>query len=224
MKRHFAAKRDKSEPAIVKSLRFLKGVSYTFINMTGVPDLLLGYAGRNYLIEVKTPGRWTLTPDQLRWHGDWKGEIAIAETIEDVVAALNYSGSHVLEYEYKNFIVVLMLLSLPEYAALQAKVFSQVWQKVDLTTFDEILLIQWTDIPRTFDSDNPNKFWADFLTWCSEDGSRRIPALTADEILKIQHQWHAVQAAHRKRAAADNVLAKARFEMSKLFTELWKVR
>lgn len=45
----------------------------------GVPDLLVGYTGLNWLFELKDPdkppSKTRLTPDQLRWHEAWKGQI-----------------------------------------------------------------------------------------------------------------------------------------------------
>lgn len=67
----------------------------------GVPDLLCGgnmpcvWCRRpnrsNLLIEAKT-GNGTLTPDQERWHRDWRGQVAIARTMEE---ALKIAGIEV---------------------------------------------------------------------------------------------------------------------------------
>lgn len=39
----------------------------------GCPDLLVGWHGQNYLVEVKAT-KGTLTPDQITWHQMWKGQ------------------------------------------------------------------------------------------------------------------------------------------------------
>lgn len=57
----------------------------------GVPDLLVGFRGRTFLIEVKT-AEGTLTPDQVVWHGAWRGHKAIVRTVAEAVAALFPAG------------------------------------------------------------------------------------------------------------------------------------
>jgi hypothetical protein len=86
-----AARRDANEPDIVKAL-VAAGASITYLGAPkGVPDLLVGYEGRSYLLEVKLPlgpkggkrgggstrpcegGDGTLTQDQLDWWAEWRG-------------------------------------------------------------------------------------------------------------------------------------------------------
>lgn len=50
-----AAKRDASEPSIVKVLRALNA-SVEFLSGEDIPDLLVGYRGQTHLAECKTPG------------------------------------------------------------------------------------------------------------------------------------------------------------------------
>lgn len=56
----------------------------------GCPDLLVGFAGKTTLIEVKDsqqpPSKRQLTPDQLRWHGEWNG--GMLAVVCDVESAL----------------------------------------------------------------------------------------------------------------------------------------
>lgn len=58
----------------------------------GIADLLVGYAGRNYLIEVKDgekiPSARELTDAQKEFHGSWQGQVAIATTAAGAVAAI----------------------------------------------------------------------------------------------------------------------------------------
>lgn len=50
----------------------------------GVPDLLVGRAYKNFLIEIKTEsGR--LESTQIVWHRDWRGQVATARTIDDAL-------------------------------------------------------------------------------------------------------------------------------------------
>jgi len=58
----------------------------------GVPDLLVGFRGRNLLLEVKDgtkpPSARKLTPDQVEWHGAWKGQVIVVESVEQALAAI----------------------------------------------------------------------------------------------------------------------------------------
>ena len=62
----------------------------------GCPDLLVGHHGCNYLLEVKDgmkrPSARRLTPDQVDWHGAWRGQKAVVENVEDAIAAVGVLG------------------------------------------------------------------------------------------------------------------------------------
>ena len=88
-----AAKVDRNQREIVAALR---GVGATVQPLhavgQGCPDLLVGFRGRNILIEVKD---WqaansdrVLTDRQNDWHGGWKGQVAIVETSEAALAVV----------------------------------------------------------------------------------------------------------------------------------------
>lgn len=84
--RHQAKRRDANEAAIIEALRGA-GASVQQLNERGAPDLLVGFRGTTYLLEVKNPeakggakpggvrrkGGGYLTDDQLKWFGAWKG-------------------------------------------------------------------------------------------------------------------------------------------------------
>ena len=54
-------------------------------NGHGCPDLLVGYGGRNFLMEIKTR-RGKLNQEQLEWHGWWAGKVwVVREPIRAVV-------------------------------------------------------------------------------------------------------------------------------------------
>lgn len=78
-----AAKRDKNEKEIIEVLR-LHGASVFQLSGKGVPDLLVSYRGKNYLLEVKS-GKGKLTPDQEQFHLDWQGEIHIVRSADEAV-------------------------------------------------------------------------------------------------------------------------------------------
>lgn len=60
----------------------------------GCPDLLIGYLGKNILVEVKMPNG-TLTDAQWKWHDNWEGECYIAEyttDVKDILSGLKEVG------------------------------------------------------------------------------------------------------------------------------------
>lgn len=82
------AKRDSNEAEIVEFLR-KHGCTVDRISGTGVPDLLVGYHGKNILMEVKMPGK-KLTPAQEKWHSEWRGQKAVVENVADAIEIFNH--------------------------------------------------------------------------------------------------------------------------------------
>lgn len=81
-------KRDGNHAEIVAAL---EGAGATVLDLAavggGCPDLLVGYRGVNYLIEIKDPSQpkasTKLRPNQVEFHAGWKGEPpAVAMTAE----------------------------------------------------------------------------------------------------------------------------------------------
>lgn len=58
----------------------------------GFPDLVVGWQGRNYLIEVKdgekSPSRRKLTPAQEKLHAAWQGQINVCFSAADICATI----------------------------------------------------------------------------------------------------------------------------------------
>jgi hypothetical protein len=85
-----APRTDGNQSAIVAVLRTLPGCTVASLAgcADGIPDLLVGYRGRNYLFEVKDPAKppsgRRLTPAQVEWHTHWKGSVVIVHTAQDV--------------------------------------------------------------------------------------------------------------------------------------------
>lgn len=85
-----AAKVDANQPAIIAALRQI-GASVQPLHSVGqgCPDLLVGYRGRNILIEVKDGGRppseRRLTADQVDWHAGWRGAVTVVNSTEEAV-------------------------------------------------------------------------------------------------------------------------------------------
>ena len=57
----------------------------------GCPDILCGFAGKNYLFEIKNlEGRGAkLTPDEALFFNHWKGQAEVVTCFEDVLSLLN---------------------------------------------------------------------------------------------------------------------------------------
>ena len=91
---HRAAKVDANQTQITAVLRQMGAtVTPTHTIGNGFPDLVVGWKGVTLLVEVKDgskpPSKRKLTPDEQEWHGAWRGQVAIVETVEDAVQLLN---------------------------------------------------------------------------------------------------------------------------------------
>lgn len=86
-----AARIDANHVAIVDALRAV-GASVQTLSAKGVPDLLVGWRGRNLLLEVKDcakiPSQQRLTPDQQVWHAAWRGQVTVVNSIDSALKAL----------------------------------------------------------------------------------------------------------------------------------------
>ena len=88
-----AAKVDANQPDIVQALRQI-GATVQPIHVIGkgCPDLLVGYRGVNSLLEVKDgdkpPSARKLTPPELRWHDDWRGEVFIVKNEYEAIEVI----------------------------------------------------------------------------------------------------------------------------------------
>ena len=78
---------DDNHNSIVRDLKTIPGLDVIDLHDLGiadVPDLLLGYGGVNYLVEIKNEnGR--LSPGQVEFHRDWPGQKSVARTWDDVL-------------------------------------------------------------------------------------------------------------------------------------------
>ena len=89
-----AAKVDANQTEIVKALRQV-GASVQSLAATGkgCPDLLVGFRGKNLLLEVKDGGKVKsarkLTEDQVVWHQTWRGKVYIVESVDQALNLLN---------------------------------------------------------------------------------------------------------------------------------------
>lgn len=53
----------------------------------GCPDILVGYRGKNYLMEIKVKGK-TLRDNQQKWADDWKGAVLLVRTPTEAIEAI----------------------------------------------------------------------------------------------------------------------------------------
>ena len=93
-----AARIDANQPAIVKALRAIGcSVDITSHVGNGFPDLTVGYRKRTTLLEVKDgskpPSDRELTPDQVKWHIAWRGQVAVVTSVEEAIAAVSAEGN-----------------------------------------------------------------------------------------------------------------------------------
>ena len=82
---------DDNQSKVVKALRD-EGWTVTHLHAIGkgCPDLLVGVTRfgvkYNFLLEVKDANKsWKLTPDQVIWHYNWKGQVDVATSPEQAV-------------------------------------------------------------------------------------------------------------------------------------------
>ncbi len=84
------ARKDKNHKGIVKSLRALPGVTVfdTASLGDGFPDIIVGYKGKNFLFEIKDgskpPSQRVLTPDEIEFHGGWKGQVNVCNSFDEI--------------------------------------------------------------------------------------------------------------------------------------------
>lgn len=89
-----AAKVDANQTEIVKALRQV-GASVQSLASTGkgCPDLLVGFRGVNWLLEIKdgqkVKSARKLTDDQVVWHQTWRGKVYIVESVDQALNLLN---------------------------------------------------------------------------------------------------------------------------------------
>jgi hypothetical protein len=86
-----ARKADSNQAEIREKLRAL-GCGVLSIN--GVVDLVVGYRGRNYLLEVKNPTRPKAhdkrSMAQAKLRESWPGQYAVVETVEQALVIIGW--------------------------------------------------------------------------------------------------------------------------------------
>lgn len=104
----YAAHRDKAEPAIIRALEAV-GATVEQLDKRDVPDLLVGYRGQTFILEVKSPeevrvckdvrkdgtlqlrreAAGELTDGQAKWMARWRGKKpVVVRTPEEALRAI----------------------------------------------------------------------------------------------------------------------------------------
>lgn len=88
-----AAKVDANHAEVVAALRKI-GCSVASLASVGagIPDLAVGYQGKNFLLEVKDgkkpPSARKLTDDEKAFMAAWKGQYAVVESAEQAIGVV----------------------------------------------------------------------------------------------------------------------------------------
>lgn len=79
---------DDAQAPIVRALRQC-GASVQSIASVGlgVPDVLVGVRGVNYLLEIKTGGEG-LTVAETEWHHSWRGGVCVVRSVDEALRAV----------------------------------------------------------------------------------------------------------------------------------------
>ena len=88
---------DNNQQDIVATLRRLGCSVQSLASLGhGVPDLLVGFRGRNILLEVKNgalpPSARGLTEKEQGWHDKWNGEVLTVHNEEEALEAVGLIG------------------------------------------------------------------------------------------------------------------------------------
>jgi len=87
-------KTDANHKEIMDGCRMVPSLSVFSTHMVGkgFPDIVIGYKGINYLVEIKDGKKMKsqkkLTDDEIKFHGSWNGQIIVAENLDDILRML----------------------------------------------------------------------------------------------------------------------------------------
>ena len=82
------ARVDKNQKDIVRAVRAVGAdVQHLHFVGKGCPDILVGFRGGNYLMEIKSK-RGAMTADELDWHIKWRGQVCIVRNEDDALETI----------------------------------------------------------------------------------------------------------------------------------------
>ena len=87
------ARVDDNHKEIVDGLRAVKASVQSLAPIgKGCPDILVGYRGVNYVMEIKDgskpPSKRQLTEDEIGWHRAWCGTVLTVNSLEEAIKAI----------------------------------------------------------------------------------------------------------------------------------------
>lgn len=87
------AKPDANQTEIVEAYRAIgASVAVTSQLGNGFPDLVVGFRGRNWLIEIKDgtqpPSKRRLTPAEKKFHEAWRGQVDVVNNITEALTLI----------------------------------------------------------------------------------------------------------------------------------------
>lgn len=85
---------DDNQKEIVEAFKKLGySVAHTHIVGKGFPDIVVAKHKKTTLVEIKDGkkplSKRKLTPDELKFHDSWQGDLKIIESVEDVIKFVN---------------------------------------------------------------------------------------------------------------------------------------
>jgi len=88
--RRYAANVDANQPEIVAALR-KAGATVEHLHAVGAgcPDLMVGYNGETFCMEIKNPdAKGKLNRIQEEWHDNWAGHACVVRSVEEALVEL----------------------------------------------------------------------------------------------------------------------------------------
>ena len=86
---------DANQKELMSKLRHIPGVSVATTHTIGkgFPDIVIGYKGMNYLVEIKDgakpPSQRKLTKDEVSFHSNWNGQVQICNNFYEILKLLS---------------------------------------------------------------------------------------------------------------------------------------
>jgi hypothetical protein len=83
-----ARRTDAIQADIIAALRAV-GATVQDLHLVGrdCPDIICGFQGNNYLMEVKS-NIGHLSEGQRRWHADWRGRVWVVRSVDDALGVI----------------------------------------------------------------------------------------------------------------------------------------
>lgn len=88
------ARKDSNHKEVVAMFRELGATVLDTAQLgSGAPDIIVGYNGKNVLVEIKDgslpPSKRKLTEDEMQFHAMWKGHIVVINDLKEVIELIN---------------------------------------------------------------------------------------------------------------------------------------